>query len=169
MQRKYQHSTDKSLLRGHVPVIGLEVHAQMYTRAKLFSEAPANIHQTDATNVALDRMSQPNEHVALLDAAIPGTLPTLNENCVKQAVATGLALGGDIQLESRFDRKVFIHLSIYLYTYMHASDGLDWDWICLTLTFIVVNTTALFLCRHAARVPDHAAVHAHCKGRTADH
>lgn len=94
VQKKYQHSTDETLLRGYVPVIGLEIHAQIKSNSKLFSSA----------STALAAL--PNTQVSLVDAAVPGTLPVLNEECVKKAIVTGLALEGSVQMESRFDRKV---------------------------------------------------------------
>ncbi|WP_448585777.1 Asp-tRNA(Asn)/Glu-tRNA(Gln) amidotransferase subunit GatB [Thermaurantiacus sp.] len=78
-------------------VIGLEVHAQVSSRAKLFSGA--------ATAFG----AEPNTQVSLVDAAMPGTLPVLNGHCVAQAVRTGLALGCRINRRSRFDRKNYFY------------------------------------------------------------
>ena len=61
-------------------VIGLEVHAQVLSHSKLFSGA------------STDFGGAPNSHVSLVDAAMPGMLPVINEECVKQAVRTGLGL-----------------------------------------------------------------------------
>ena len=63
-------------------IIGMEVHAQVSSKAKLFSGAPT------------DFGGEPNEHVSLVDAAMPGMLPVINEFCVAQAVRTGLGLKG---------------------------------------------------------------------------
>jgi aspartyl-tRNA(Asn)/glutamyl-tRNA(Gln) amidotransferase subunit B len=78
-------------------VIGLEVHAQVTSNAKLFSGA--------ATAFG----AAPNEHVSLVDAAMPGMLPVINEECVKQAVRTGLGLNAKINLKSVFDRKNYFY------------------------------------------------------------
>ena len=74
-------------------VIGLEVHAQVSSNAKLFSGA--------ATAFG----AEPNTQVSLVDAAMPGMLPVPNQECVRQAVRTGLALDAVINRWSRFDRK----------------------------------------------------------------
>jgi aspartyl-tRNA(Asn)/glutamyl-tRNA(Gln) amidotransferase subunit B len=81
-------------------VIGLEVHAQVKSKAKLFSGA--------ATSFAAD----PNTKVSLVDAALPGMLPVVNEFCIEQAVKTGLALKGDISLYSVFDRKNYFYADL---------------------------------------------------------
>src|SRR6058998_1484476 len=73
-------------------VIGMEVHAQVTSRAKLFSGASTAFG------------GEPNSHVSLVDAAMPGMLPVINEECVKQAVRTGLGLKARINLKSVFDR-----------------------------------------------------------------
>src|SRR3954452_2972081 len=74
-------------------VIGLEVHAQVTARAKLFSGA------------ATDFGAEPNTQVSTVDAAMPGMLPVINRHCVEQAVKTGLGLNAKITLKSHFDRK----------------------------------------------------------------
>src|SRR5215469_10105229 len=74
-------------------VIGLEVHAQVISNAKLFSGA--------ATAFG----AEPNTQVSLVDAAFPGMLPVINRRCVEQAVKTGLGLDAEINLVSVFDRK----------------------------------------------------------------
>src|ERR1700712_2060990 len=74
-------------------VIGLEVHAQVASSSKLFSGASTQFG------------GDPNTHVSLVDAAMPGMLPVINEVCVKQAVRTGLGLKAQINLRSVFDRK----------------------------------------------------------------
>src|SRR6195256_4114159 len=78
-------------------VIGLEVHAQVSSRAKLFSGA--------ATAFG----AAPNSQVSLVDAAMPGMLPVINEECVAQAVRTGLGLKAKINLRSVFDRKNYFY------------------------------------------------------------
>ncbi len=78
-------------------VLGLEVHAQVNSNAKLFSGA------------AVGFGAGPNEQVSLVDAAMPGMLPVLNKHCVEQAVRTGLGLKAQINLKSRFDRKNYFY------------------------------------------------------------
>src|SRR3982075_440326 len=78
-------------------VIGMEVHAQVASQAKLFSGA--------ATAFG----AEPNSHVSLVDAAMPGMLPVINKECVAQAVRTGLALNAKINLKSVFDRKNYFY------------------------------------------------------------
>ena len=78
-------------------VIGMEVHAQVASQAKLFSGA--------ATAFG----GGPNSHVSLVDAAMPGMLPVINQECVRQAVRTGLGLKAKINLKSVFDRKNYFY------------------------------------------------------------
>src|SRR5512146_2455078 len=78
-------------------VLGLEVHAQVASNAKLFSGA------------AVGFGAGPNEQVSLVDAAMPGMLPVINRRCVEQAVRTGLGLKAQINLKSRFDRKNYFY------------------------------------------------------------
>ena len=78
-------------------VIGMEVHAQVNSRAKLFSGASTEFG------------AEPNSHVSLVDAAMPGMLPVINEECVAQAVRTGLGLNAQINLRSVFDRKNYFY------------------------------------------------------------
>ncbi len=78
-------------------VIGLEVHAQVTSQAKLFSGA--------STEFGKD----PNSNVSLVDAAMPGMLPVINEECVRQAIRTGLGLKAQINLKSVFDRKNYFY------------------------------------------------------------
>ena len=78
-------------------VLGLEVHAQVSSRSKLFSGA------------AVGFGAGPNEQVSLVDAAMPGMLPVLNRYCVEQAVKTGLGLRAHINRKSRFDRKNYFY------------------------------------------------------------
>ncbi|MDI2112135.1 Asp-tRNA(Asn)/Glu-tRNA(Gln) amidotransferase subunit GatB [Commensalibacter nepenthis] len=81
-------------------VIGLEVHAQVISKAKLFSGASAHFG------------ADPNMHVSLVDAAFPGMLPVLNRECVDQAIRTGLGLNAKINLMSRFDRKNYFYADL---------------------------------------------------------
>ncbi len=81
-------------------VVGLEVHAQVTARAKLFSGA------------ATEFGAEPNTQVSFVDAAMPGMLPVLNGECVRQAVRTGLALGAQINKWSRFDRKNYFYADL---------------------------------------------------------
>src|SRR4030088_1726275 len=74
-------------------VIGLVIHAQVTSKSKLFSGASTEFG------------GEPNSHVSLVDAAMPGMLPVINEFCVRQAVRTGLGLNAQINLRSVFDRK----------------------------------------------------------------
>ncbi len=78
-------------------VVGLEVHAQVISAAKLFSAA------------ATDFGAEPNSQVAYVDAAFPGMLPVLNGHCIEQAVRTGLGLNAAINLESVFERKNYFY------------------------------------------------------------
>ena len=78
-------------------VIGLEVHAQVASKAKLFSGASTRFG------------AEPNSNVSLVDAALPGMLPVINEFCVEQAVRTGLGLKAKINLRSVFDRKNYFY------------------------------------------------------------
>src|ERR1700676_1254279 len=78
-------------------VIGLEVHAQVTSQAKLFSGASTEFG------------GEPNSHVSLVDAAMPGMLPVINAECVRQAVRTGLGLKAKINLKSVFDRKNYFY------------------------------------------------------------
>ncbi len=81
-------------------VVGLEVHAQVISRSKLFSGASATYG------------GEPNTHVSLVDAAFPGMLPVINQECVAQAVRTGLGLNARVNLESRFDRKNYFYADL---------------------------------------------------------
>ncbi|NVN86625.1 MAG: Asp-tRNA(Asn)/Glu-tRNA(Gln) amidotransferase subunit GatB [Rhodopseudomonas sp.] len=78
-------------------VIGLEVHAQVTSNSKLFSGASTEFG------------GEPNSHVSLVDAAMPGMLPVINEACIRQAVRTGLGLKAQINLRSVFDRKNYFY------------------------------------------------------------
>jgi len=81
-------------------VIGLEVHAQIVSQAKLFSGA--------ATAFG----AEPNTQVSLVDAAMPGMLPVPNMECIRQAVRTGLAIDAQINMWSRFDRKNYFYADL---------------------------------------------------------
>ncbi|WP_167647673.1 Asp-tRNA(Asn)/Glu-tRNA(Gln) amidotransferase subunit GatB [Mameliella alba] len=78
-------------------VIGMEVHAQVASQAKLFSGASTKFG------------AEPNSNVSFVDAAMPGMLPVINEFCIEQAVRTGLGLKADINLVSAFDRKNYFY------------------------------------------------------------
>ena len=78
-------------------VIGMEIHAQVTSNAKLFSGASTEFG------------GDPNSHVSLVDAAMPGMLPVINEGCVSQAIRTGLGLRAQINLNSVFDRKNYFY------------------------------------------------------------
>ena len=78
-------------------VVGMEVHAQVSSRSKLFSGASTEFG------------GAPNSHVSLVDAAMPGMLPVINEECVAQAIRTGLGLKARINLKSVFDRKNYFY------------------------------------------------------------
>src|SRR6478735_7466086 len=78
-------------------VIGMEIHAQVTSKSKLFSGASTEFG------------GEPNSHVSLVDAAMPGMLPVINAECVRQAVRTGLGLNAQINLRSVFDRKNYFY------------------------------------------------------------
>ena len=81
-------------------VVGLEVHAQVTSQAKLFSGA------------ATEFGAAPNSQVSFVDAGFPGMLPVINQECVAQAVRTGLGLKAEIHLWSRFDRKNYFYADL---------------------------------------------------------
>jgi len=93
-----------SLIKGETGdweiVLGLEVHAQVISEAKLFSGAPTAFG------------ADPNTQVSLVDAAMPGMLPVINARCVEQAVRTGLGLNARINLRSLFDRKNYFYADL---------------------------------------------------------
>jgi len=95
------HANAKKLLKGATGdwevVIGMEVHAQVTSQSKLFSGASTEFG------------GAPNSHVSLVDAAMPGMLPVINEECVRQAIRTGLGLKAKINLKSVFDRKNYFY------------------------------------------------------------
>jgi len=78
-------------------IVGMEVHAQVISESKLFSGAPTGFG------------AAPNDHVSLVDAAMPGMLPVINEECVRQAIRTGLGLKAQINHRSVFDRKNYFY------------------------------------------------------------
>ena len=78
-------------------IVGMEVHAQVVSNAKLFSGA------------STEYGGEPNSHVSFVDAAMPGMLPVINAECVAQAVRTGLGLRAEINLSSVFDRKNYFY------------------------------------------------------------
>ena len=94
-------STPAKLIEGRTGpwevVIGLEVHAQVASKSKLFSGA------------AVGFGAEPNTQVSLVDAAMPGMLPVINRHCVEQAILSGLGLQAQINLWSRFDRKNYFY------------------------------------------------------------
>ncbi len=93
--------TNKNLIKGRTGdwevVIGLEVHAQVISKAKLFSGADTSFG------------AEPNEHVSLVDAAMPGMLPVINKVAIEQAVRTGLGIKAQINRFSVFDRKNYFY------------------------------------------------------------
>jgi aspartyl-tRNA(Asn)/glutamyl-tRNA(Gln) amidotransferase subunit B len=93
--------TEKNMIKGRTGdwevVIGLEVHAQVISRAKLFSGADTSFG------------AEPNEQVSLVDAAMPGMLPVINKVAIEQAVRTGLGIKAQINRFSVFDRKNYFY------------------------------------------------------------
>ena len=85
------------MIDGWELVIGIEIHAQVKSNSKLFSSS------------STDFGSGPNSQVSLVDAAMPGMLPVINEECVTLAVKTGLGLKAKINLYSAFDRKNYFY------------------------------------------------------------
>src|SRR5262245_3337761 len=81
-------------------ILGLEVHAQVISKSKLFSGA------------ATEFGAEPNTQVSLVDAGFPGMLPVINEICIEQAVKTGLGLNAQINLKSVFDRKNYFYADL---------------------------------------------------------
>jgi aspartyl-tRNA(Asn)/glutamyl-tRNA(Gln) amidotransferase subunit B len=101
MQDKPKSAGSKNLVSGAKGdwevIVGLEVHAQVASKSKLFSGAPTAFG------------GDPNDHVSLVDAAMPGMLPVINAECIAQAVRTGLGLKAAINLRSVFDRKNYFY------------------------------------------------------------
>src|SRR4051794_30493020 len=91
----------KKLIRGATGewevIVGMEIHAQVTSEAKLFSGASTAFG------------GEPNSHVSFVDAAMPGMLPVINEECVRQAIRTGLGLKARVNLKSTFDRKNYFY------------------------------------------------------------
>jgi aspartyl-tRNA(Asn)/glutamyl-tRNA(Gln) amidotransferase subunit B len=84
-------------IKKYKPVIGLEIHAQILTKSKLFS--------ISSTKFSL----YSNSNITPFDASYPGTLPVLNKVCLEKAILTGKALKGKINLDSQFDRKHYFY------------------------------------------------------------
>jgi aspartyl-tRNA(Asn)/glutamyl-tRNA(Gln) amidotransferase subunit B len=101
MQDKVKATTNTNLIEGATGewelIVGLEVHAQVASASKLFSGASTAFG------------GDPNSHVSLVDAAMPGMLPVINSECIAQAVRTGLGLKAAINLKSVFDRKNYFY------------------------------------------------------------
>jgi aspartyl-tRNA(Asn)/glutamyl-tRNA(Gln) amidotransferase subunit B len=101
MQDKPKSASNNNLISGATGdwevVIGMEVHAQVSSRSKLFSGASTEFG------------AEPNSHVSLVDAAMPGMLPVINAECIAQAVRTGLGLKAQINHRSVFDRKNYFY------------------------------------------------------------
>ena len=91
------YKTDKNI---YDIVIGVEIHAQINTKSKLFSRSNTEFG------------AEPNSQVSLVDAALPGMLPTLNKKAIKQAVKAGIALNGTINKTSIFDRKNYFYADL---------------------------------------------------------
>ena len=95
------HIKPQNLIKGATGdwevIVGLEIHAQVTSRSKLFSGASTTFG------------NEPNSNVSLVDAAMPGMLPVINEECVAQAIRTGLGLKAQINLISVFDRKNYFY------------------------------------------------------------
>ena len=104
LQPSFEFSEIRGLRRGrvneYISTIGLEVHAQINSKTKLFSSAP-NTSQEPV-----------NSCVNLLDTSIPGTLPSLNKKCVELGVATSLVLGMNLNYTSEFDRKHYFYADL---------------------------------------------------------
>ena len=101
MQDKVKATTNTNLIEGATGeweiVVGLEVHAQVASASKLFSGASTAFG------------GDPNSHVSLVDAAMPGMLPVINSECIAQAVRTGLGIKAAVNLKSVFDRKNYFY------------------------------------------------------------
>src|SRR5215470_8486626 len=97
-------AADENMIEGRTGsweiILGLEVHAQVVSKSKLFSGA------------ATEFGAEPNTQVSLVDAAMPGMLPVINEVCIEQAVKTGLGLNAQINLRSVFDRKNYFYADL---------------------------------------------------------
>ena len=103
MVDKMKNNEDYIIKKNNVEyevIIGLEVHAQILSSSKLFSDAPTNFG------------AEPNTQVSLVDAAFPGMLPVINEFCIKQAIKTGIGLNAKINKRSIFDRKNYFYADL---------------------------------------------------------
>ncbi len=89
--------TIKATTSDFVYVIGLEVHAQVQSKSKLFS------------NASTEFGAEPNSNVSFIDAGMPGMLPVVNSFCIEQAIKTGLGINAEVNLISRFDRKNYFY------------------------------------------------------------
>ena len=89
--------TIKATTSDFVYVIGLEVHAQVQSKSKLFS------------NASTEFGAEPNSNVSFIDAGMPGMLPVVNSFCIEQAIKTGLGINADVNPISRFDRKNYFY------------------------------------------------------------
>src|SRR5215467_8262434 len=96
-RRRTDMTTTAPLIRGYEVVIGLETHAQLSTRSKIFS----------GTSTAFG--ASPNTQASPVDLALPGTLPVLNRGAVERAIRFGLAVGGTIAPVSVFARKNYFY------------------------------------------------------------
>lgn len=108
-------------------VVGIEVHAQVLSASKLFSGASTEFG------------SLQNSQVALVDAALPGTLPVLNAECVDQAIRTGIALSGTVNSTSRFVRKHYFYCDMpqgYQITQQVGVEGVVYGGWCLLLVLL---------------------------------
>lgn len=105
-ENAHNHLSEKHFVQGRTGlwevVIGLEVHAQVISKSKLFSKSPS------------DFGAEPNANVDFLDVGMPGMLPVLNKVCVDQAIKTGLGLNAEINLVSVFDRKNYFYADLPL-------------------------------------------------------
>ena len=100
-------------------IVGLEVHAQVTSKAKLFSGASTAFG------------GEPNSHVSLVDVAMPGMLPVINRECVAQAVRTGLGLKAKINHRSVFDRKNYFYPDLPQgYQISQYKSPIVGDWSC---------------------------------------
>ncbi len=103
MDKVNKQNTEYLILRNkkaYEVIIGLEVHAQVISKSKLFSSSSTKFG------------AEPNTQVSLVDAAFPGMLPVINEFCVKQAIKTGIGLKAKINKKSVFDRKNYFYADL---------------------------------------------------------
>lgn len=88
-------------MKGYTATIGLEIHAHLKTKTKMFSKSPNNPDET-----------KPNQNISPVDLAHPGTLPTINQKAIEHMIRIGLAVGGDIANFTEFDRKNYFYPDI---------------------------------------------------------